>query len=66
MAQPVCTWTMIISESESELALFPGMFKPTRNLFLWQKLPQCNRMTVTEQKNTNNKNKNEKEQVNKE
>ncbi len=36
--------------SESEWALLPGMFTHTRNLFSWQKLPQCNRMTVTEQK----------------
>ncbi len=38
------------SESESEWALSPGMFTHTRNLFSWQKLPQRNRMTVTEQK----------------
>ncbi len=37
-------------KSESEWALLPGMFTHTRNLFSWQKLPQCNRMTATEQK----------------
>ncbi len=39
-----------VLESESEWALLPGMFTHARNLFSWQKLPQCNRMTVTEQK----------------
>ncbi len=29
------------------------MFTHTRNLFSWQKLPQCNRMTVTDQKTDN-------------
>ncbi len=53
-------------QNESEWALLPGMFTYTRNFFSWQKLPQCNRMTVTEQKNTDNKKKNKKEQVNKE
>ncbi len=38
------------SSSESEWALLPGMFTHTMNLFSWQKLPQCNRMTVTEKK----------------
>ncbi len=31
----------------SEWALLPGMFTHMRDVFLWQKQPHCNRMTVT-------------------
>ncbi len=51
--------------SESEWAFLSGMFTHMRNLFSWQKLPQCNRIS-DRTKNTDNKKKNEKEQVNKE
>ncbi len=36
---------VLLHVSESESALFSGMFTHTRNLLLWQKLPQCDRMT---------------------
>ncbi len=36
---------VLLHVSESESALLSGMFTHTRNLFSWQKLPQCDRMT---------------------
>ncbi len=47
----------------SYIARYVYTYEP-RNLFLWQKLPQCNRMTVTEKKHSYKRIK--IEQVNKE
>ncbi len=46
--------------SESELALLPGMFAHTRNLFWWQKLHS---VTEWQRQDTDNKNNNTKDNV---